>query len=395
MSLPLQGLRIIAIEQYGAGPFGTQHLADLGADVLKIENRQTGGDIGRQVGPYFFGPGDSHFHQALNRNKRSMTLNLKAPDAREVLHKLVAQGDALFNNLRGDLPGKLGLDYKALSAVNPEIVCVHLSAYGRQGSRKNWPGYDYLMQAEAGYLHLTGEPDGPPTRCGLSIVDFMTGTTAAMALLAGIIEARRCGQGRDLDVSLFDVAIHNQAYLSAWYLNGGHNTRRVERSGHPSLVPSELYRTRDGWIFLMCNKEKFWCSLAELVNRPEWISDPQFCDYKARLANRIQLRQELDKVLSTDDTANWLARFAGKVPAAPVLDVAQALENPFLTEQQRITDFQHAGQGTIRGIASPVRITDVLPAKAAPQMGEHTDEVLQALGYTEAQIEALHDRGVV
>lgn len=395
MSLPLQGLRIIAIEQYGAGPFGTQHLADLGADVLKIENRQNGGDIGRQVGPHFFGPGDSHFYQALNRNKRSMTLNLKAPDGREVLHKLVAQGDALFNNLRGDLPGKLGLDYKTLSAVNPEIVCVHLSAYGRQGSRQNWPGYDYLMQAEAGYLHLTGEPDGPPTRCGLSIVDFMTGTTAAMALLAGIIEARRRGQGRDLDVSLFDVAIHNQAYLSTWYLNGGHNTRRVERSGHPSLVPSELYRTRDGWIFLMCNKEKFWSSLAELVNRPEWISDPQFCDYKARLANRIHLRQELDKVLSTDDTANWLARFAGKVPAAPVLDVAQALENPFLTEQQRITDFQHTGHGAIRGIASPVRITDVLPAQAAPQMGEHTDEVLQTLGYAEAQIEALHDKGVV
>ncbi len=396
MSLPLQGLRLIAIEQYGAGPFGTQHLADLGADVLKIENRHTGGDISRSIGPHFFGPEDSQFHHAFNRNKRSLTLNLKTSEGRKILGQLVAQSDAVFNNLRGDLPAKLSLDYASLSEDNPKIVCVHLSAYGREGSRQDWPGYDYLMQAEAGYLYLTGEPNGPPERCGLSIVDFMTGTTAAMALLAGIVEARRDGRGRDLDVSLFDVAIHNQAYLATWFLNGGHSTKRVERSGHPSLSPSELYRTRDGWIFLMCNKDKFWRALAESVGRPDWITDPRFSDYAARLSNRVQLRQEIDQALSIDDTATWLKKFAGQVPSAPVHDVAQALENPFLAEQQRIIEYQRRDGGTpVSGIASPVRITEELPKRAAPNMGEHTDEVLRSIGYEDEQIEKLRHKGVV
>ncbi len=181
MSLPLSGLRVIAVEQYGAGPFATQHLADLGADIIKIENAKDGGDVGRAVGPHFFGEGDSHFYEAFNRNKRSMALDLKSAEGREILLKLVESADAVFDNLRGDLPVKLGLDYASLARANPALVCVHLSAYGRTGSRKAWPGYDYLMQAEAGYLSLTGEPDGPPARFGLSIIDLMTGTTASMA----------------------------------------------------------------------------------------------------------------------------------------------------------------------------------------------------------------------
>jgi succinate--hydroxymethylglutarate CoA-transferase len=161
MKLPLDGLRIIAVEQYGAGPFGTQHLADLGAEVIKIENPAEGGDVGRAVGPYFFAPGDSHFHESFNRNKKSITLDLKTAGGKTLFHDLVRTADATFDNLRGDLPAKLGVTYDALKDVNPNIVCAHLSAYGRTGSRAAWPGYDYLMQAEAGYLSLTGEPDGP------------------------------------------------------------------------------------------------------------------------------------------------------------------------------------------------------------------------------------------
>ncbi len=160
MTLPLAGVRILAVEQYGAGPFGTQHLADLGAEVIKIENPADGGDVGRSVGPYFFGEGDSHFYQSFNRNKKSLTLDLKSADGQAVLHELVKTADALFDNLRGDLPGKLGLTYEALKVHNPRLVCAHLSAYGRDGERAAWPGYDYLMQAEAGYLSLTGEPGG-------------------------------------------------------------------------------------------------------------------------------------------------------------------------------------------------------------------------------------------
>ena len=397
MSLPLSGVRIASVEQYGAGPFGTQHLADLGAEVIKIENFHDGGDIGRAVGPQFFGPGDSHFYEAFNRNKRSLGLDLKHPKGQEIFRKLVARSDAVFDNLRGDLPTKLGITYAQLANVNAKIVCVHLSAYGRSGSRASWPGYDYLMQAEAGYLSLTGEPDGPPARFGLSIVDLMTGTTAAMALLAGVVDAQATGRGRDLDVSLFDVALHNLAYVATWYLNGGIVTNREPRSSHPSLTPSQLCRTKDGWLFIMCNKEKFWTALAEAVGKPEWATDPEYSTFAARLKNREQVTQELDAVLTTATTAEWISRLGGKVPIAPVYDVQQALENPFVAEQQLVLDFQHPEHGKIRGVASPVRLENsaVLPTRAAPRLGEDTDALLEELGYAPNMIGALREQMAV
>ena len=397
MSLPLSGVRIVSVEQYGAGPFGTQHLADLGAEVIKIENFHDGGDIGRAVGPQFFGPGDSHFYEAFNRNKRSLGLDLKHPKGQEIFRKLVERSDAVFDNLRGDLPTKLGITYAQLANVNAKIVCVHLSAYGRSGSRASWPGYDYLMQAEAGYLSLTGEPDGPPARFGLSIVDLMTGTTAAMALLAGLVDAQATGRGRDLDVSLFDVALHNLAYVATWYLNGGIVTNREPRSSHPSLTPSQLCRTKDGWLFIMCNKEKFWTALADAVGKPEWATDPEYSTFAARLKNREQVTQELDAVLTTATTAEWISRLGGKVPIAPVYDVQQALENPFVAEQQLVLDFQHPEHGKIRGVASPVRLENsaVLPTRAAPRLGEDTDALLEELGYAPNLIGALREQMAV
>ena len=397
MSLPLSGVRIASVEQYGAGPFGTQHLADLGAEVIKIENFHDGGDIGRAVGPQFFGPGDSHFYEAFNRNKRSLGLDLRHPKGQEIFRKLVERSDAVFDNLRGDLPTKLGITYAQLANVNAKIVCVHLSAYGRSGSRASWPGYDYLMQAEAGYLSLTGEPDGPPARFGLSIVDLMTGTTAAMALLAGLVDAQATGKGRDLDVSLFDVALHNLAYVATWYLNGGIVTNREPRSRHPSLTPSQLCRTKDGWLFIMCNKEKFWTALADAVGKPEWATDPEYSTFAARLKNREQVTQELDAVLTTATTAEWISRLGGKVPIAPVYDVQQALENPFVAEQQLVLDFQHPEHGKIRGVASPVRLENsaVLPTRAAPRLGEDTDALLEELGYAPNLIGALREQMAV
>lgn len=395
-ALPLAGLRVVAVEQYGAGPFGTQHLADLGAEIIKVENLREGGDIGRHVGPHFFGPGDSHFYEAFNRNKRSVALDLKDEAGRKILRDLAGTADAVFNNLRGDLPAKLGLDYAALSGANPKLVCVHLSAYGRTGSRAAWPGYDYLMQSEAGYLSLTGEPDGPPSRAGLSLVDLATGTTAAMALLAGVLQARTTGEGRDIDVSLYDVALHNVLYVGTWYLNGGTVTRRQPRSSHPSLTPSQLYRTRDGWIFVMCQKEKFWHLLVEALGRPDWITDPDFATFEARLDNRPKVNAALDEAFSARTTDEWMERIAGRVPAAPVYDVAEALDADFAREQERVVDFHHPEHGAIRGIASPVRPAGAtLPTRAAPTLGADTDALLAELGYGAEAIASLRERAVV
>jgi crotonobetainyl-CoA:carnitine CoA-transferase CaiB-like acyl-CoA transferase len=394
--LPLEGVRVIAVEQYGAGPFGTVYMADLGADVIKIENPTEGGDVGRTIGPHFLGPGDSHFYQTLNRNKRSLSLDLKRAEGQAVLHDLVRDADAVLNNMRGDIPAKLGLDYQSLKAFNPAIVCTHLSSYGRDGPRANWPGYDYLMQAETGYLSVTGEPGGAPTRFGLSIVDWMAGLAAAFSLVSGVLNARTSGVGRDLDVNLFDVALFNLGYLSTWYLNEGFVQGRAPRSGHPSLVPSQLFGTKDGWIFIMCNKEKFWPILARAVGKSEWIEDPRFDSFATRLKNRDLLTELLDEVLSARDTAEWLKIFNGAVPAAPINDVGEALDAPFVRDQGRIVDVDHPSRGTVRMLASPVRCSDAdIQYRPAPKLGEDADDILREAGYSDHRIEELRKSKVI
>ncbi|MEZ5818310.1 MAG: CoA transferase [Hyphomicrobiaceae bacterium] len=395
--LPLEGVTILAVEQYGAGPFGSMLCADLGADVIKIEPPGGEGELGRRVGPYFFSEKNSHFFQAFNRNKRSITLDLKSAEGTKIFRRLAASADAVLDNLRGDQPAKLGLTFAHLAEVNPQIVCAHLSAYGREGPRKSWPGFDYLMQAEAGYLSVTGEPAGPPSRMGLSIVDFMTGLMTVFAMTSSIIGARASGRGMDVDVSLFDTALHNLSYLGVWYLNNGHVQGREQRSGHPSLVPSQLYPTRDGWIFIMINKENFWAPLCESIGRPEWIGDPRFATFNARLENRGELNRLLDEALKVRTTAEWMAAFGGRVPAAPVFDVAEALDNPFVTERGGIAAFDGSPHGqSIRMVASPIRVPgEQIPTRAAPALGGDTETVLDTLGLSREEIARLRSRGVI
>jgi succinate---hydroxymethylglutarate CoA-transferase len=396
-NLPLAGVTVLAVEQYGAGPFGTMLLGDLGADVIKIENPHVGGDVGRHVGPYYFGKLDSYFYQSFNRNKRSLTLDLKQPEGMKIFHDLVAGADAVLDNLRGDLPSKLGLTYEGLKHVNPKIVCAHLSAYGRQGPRRSWPGYDYLMQAESGYLSVTGEPDGPPTRMGLSIVDMMTGLMTAFGLSSALVGARTSGRGMDIDVSLFDTALHNLTYLATWKLNNGHVQGREPRSSHPSLTPSQLYRTKDGWLFIMCNKEKFWPILASKIGRPELATDPRFVDFAARLKNREELTNILDTALSARTSAEWSEALGGHVPISPVYDIAEALDNPFVTDNGRLADFERAdGDAPVRMLVGPVRVNEQPgPTRAAPSLGASTDDILAKLGYSTDQVAVLRDKGVV
>ena len=354
---PLQGVRIVSVEQFGAAPYGTMLLADLGAEVIKIENAAIGGDPARKTEPYFLGENDSEYYQAFNINKKSVAIDLRSAEGKAALGQLVATADALVNNLRGDLPAKMGLDYKAVSSINPKLVCVHVSAYGRDNERASWPGYDYLMQAESGLMHLTGEPDGPPSRLGApSMIDQTTGLAAAVGLLSAIIQARSTGTGCDVDTCLLDVALHQLGYVATWYLNEGHTSMRQPRSAHYSVAPVQTFPTLDGWVFIMCMTDKFWGELLAALGRTDLASDPRFTTQSLRQVNRGALMGIIDGELRQHNTAFWLDKLNGVLPIAPVLDLAQALDSPFLQTTEMIHTISHPARPDMRVLSNPIKI---------------------------------------
>lgn len=366
----LAGVRVVSVEQFGAAPYGSMFLADLGAEVIKVENLATGGDPARKTGPFFLGENDSEYFQTWNSNKKSVTLDLRSEEGKASLVKLVATADVVLNNLRGDLPARLGLDYAALSAVKPAIVCVHISAYGRDNERAAWPGYDYLMQAEAGLMALTGEPDGPPTRIGApSMVDHTTGLTAMVGLLAALVHARATGKGCDVDTCLFDAALHQLGYAALWYLNEGHVPDRQPRSAHFSLAPVQTLPTADGWVFVMCLTEKFWSALLAVIGRPDMASDPRFATAKARNENRAALTAELDQSFRAQPTAYWIGKLGGVLPIAPVHSLPDALESPFVAGRL-VANVPHPARSDMRMLVNPIKINGQrLPQRACPPAG--------------------------
>jgi len=354
---PLQGVRIVSVEQFGAAPYGTMLLADLGAEVIKIENAAINGDPARKTGPYFLGPNDSEYYQAFNTNKKSVAIDLRSDEGKAALNRLIKTADALVNNLRGDLPAKMGLDYKTLASANPKLVCVHVSAYGRDNERASWPGYDYLMQAESGLMHLTGEPDRPPARLGApSIIDQTTGLTAAVGLLSAIIQARSTGKGCDVDTCLLDVALHQLGYVATWYLNEGHTSIRQPRSAHYSVAPVQTFPTSDGWLFIMCMTDKFWGELLAAIGRTDFASDPRFATQSLRQVNREALTALIDDELKRESNAYWLKKLNGVLPVAPVLDLAEALDSPFLQTTEMIQTVAHPAKPAMRVLSNPIKI---------------------------------------
>lgn len=384
---PLAGVRILAVEQFGAGPLATLFLTDLGADVIKIEQREAGGDVGRYIPPGQEGTSSLYF-ETFNRGKKSLDIDLKSARGREVFLSLVETSDAVFSNLRGDQAERLGLAYRDLERTNPAIVCVALSGYGPGQPER--PGYDALVQAEAGWASLTGEPGGPPVRSGLSLVDYVGGLVSAVGLLSALVDARATGRGSDVLVNLYDSALSMLAYQATWWLTLGAMTPRRPNSAHPSIYPFQFFQTADGYIAIACAKERFFEELLTLMGLDRLRDDPRFASFEARNRHREDLAAILDPLFLSAATAEWIERFGSRVPAAPVRAMNEALDIDELTLRGILAEYEHPIFGTVRSVGLPISVAGYAPEyRSAPSIGGDRQEILEALGYTDDDIEEL------
>jgi crotonobetainyl-CoA:carnitine CoA-transferase CaiB-like acyl-CoA transferase len=393
-ALPLAGVRILAASQLGAGPWALTLLSDLGADIVKIEPPGRG-DEARNVPP-FAEADDSIYFQSLNRGARGLTLDLRSDAGRDVLRRLVATADAVYNNLRGGEPRRLGLTYEALRDTNRRIVCCSLSGFGQTGPRASEPGYDFVIQAYAGFMSLTGAPDGPPERCGVSIVDFSAGILSTLALMIGLHQAQRTGTGCDIDVSLYDTALSMLNYLAGWTLNRDWHPQRTADGAHQTLVPAQTFRTADGHLVVMCLKEKFWRALCERMARTDLRDDGRFAAFADRYANRDLLIPLLRAEFARRTTGAWLELLRGHVPCGPVYSVEEALGDEHAVARDMVTGVDHPTFGWLRQVGTPVKMAGVTPVhRRAPRLGEHTDAILTEAGYSAAEIARMRSDGVV
>ena len=369
MSGPLAGIRIIEIGHMLAGPYCGMLLADLGAEVVKVEPAE--GDIGRRISPHAIGPHNAYF-ASLNRSKSSVVLDLASPDGQAALGQLVARSHALVTNLRPSAIRKLGLTYDALQVHNPKIVCVALTGYGLDSPFADRPAYDYVIQALTGVMMITGDPEGPPTKTGYSAVDNSAGMMGALGLLAKIIS----GTGGQIDLAMYDVMLSQMNYLAGAWLNAGEPASRYASSAHPYVVPAQIFATKDSWISLFISHDGFWRLFSEEVGRPDWITDERLATMSARRQNRQFVVAEVGALLRRDTTADWVKRLAplGLVVSG-VETLEQALAGEIAAAREMVVTIP-TDAGPIKAVGNPIKIAGEETAyRAPPLLGEHESVV--------------------
>jgi len=371
---PLAGIRVLEVGHVLAGPFGGMLLADLGADVIKIE--PIDGDLSRQVGSRTVDEHNVYF-ASLNRNKRSVHIDLTTDDGQAELGKLATTADALLVNMRPATIRKLGLDYESLRRFNDKIVCVTLTGYGLDGPAADWPAFDYVIQAGTGVAAMTGEPDGPPTLAGYSAVDNSSGAMAALGLVAKVLE----GRGGQVDVSLFDVMLAQLNYKAAAYLNGGEVPTRQPLGAHTFYVPAQLFETASGYLALFVSHDEFWRRVCTEIGRAEWADDPRYATMHARFENRAELLHALGVEFRKARAAEWVARLRPLgIAVGEVVNLADALDGDHVRSRGMVVAID-TPEGPLRMVGNPIRVTDATQEyRVPPRLHEHTREVLDGRG---------------
>jgi crotonobetainyl-CoA:carnitine CoA-transferase CaiB-like acyl-CoA transferase len=374
VSGPLAGIRVLEVGHILAGPFAGMLLADLGADVIKIEPRD--GDLSRHVGARAVDDHNVYF-ASLNRNKRSVHIDLTTTEGQAQLGELAATAHALLVNLRPSTIRKLGLDYESLRRYNPTIVCVALTGYGLDGPAAEWPSFDYVIQAMTGVAAMTGEPGGPPTLAGYSAVDNSSGIMAALGLVAKVLE----GNGGQVDVSLFEVMLSQLNYKAAAYLNGGDRPARHALGAHTFYVPAQLFATESGYLALFVTHDEFWRRLCQEIGRPEWADDPRFATMQQRFEHRAVLVDELQAVLADAPAAGWVERLRPLgIAVGEVVDLGDALDGELAQSRGTVVSVD-TGNGPLRMVGNPIRSEDASAApRPPPRLHEHTDDVVGRSG---------------
>lgn len=372
MSGPLSGIRILEIGHMLAGPYCGLLLGDLGADIIKIEPPE--GDIARTVSPHFIGPHNEYF-ACLNRNKRSVVIDLASDGGRRALHTLAGEAHALVTNLRPSAIRKLGLTYEALRAVNPALVCVALTGFGLESPYADRPAYDYVIQAMTGVMELTGSPESPPTKTGYSAVDNSAGMMGALGLLAKLVERR----GGQVDIAMYDVMLSQLNYIASAWLNAGARAQRYAGSAHPYIVPAQVFATSDGWLTLFITHDDFWKRFCQEAGRPDWLTDDRFASMAARRANRELVIEAVAAELSRASAQEWMLRLAPiGVVAAEVSSLEQALASEQTVARDMVVEIA-TPDGPIRSVGNPVKVSGMVEEfRSPPLLGEHDDLLRRA-----------------
>lgn len=372
----LDGIRVIDLTQALSGPYCTMLLGDLGADVIKVEPPD-GGDMTRRMGPGMRGE-DSVAFLAINRNKRSVTLDLKDPDDQARLHRLVADADVVVENFRPGVSERLGASYETLSAVNPRLVYASISGFGQTGPNAHRPGFDLVAQAMSGVMSVTGHPGQEPAKCGVPIGDVSAGIYCALGVASALVARERTGKGTRLETSLFEAALSFAVWETAeWWSTG--SVPGPMGSAHRLTAPYQALRTQDGWIAIGASNDRTWTVLCRAIGREDLTADPRFVTNADRMRNRPELQAVLEKVLAVDTTEGWMRVFdAAGFPAAPILDVAQVLADEHTLARGMVQEYDHPVEGTVRTLGSAIKsgAWEGTRPRPAPLLGEHNAELL-------------------